>query len=146
MTHKYVCFVVPSPDNTPSNPYPSHISIYKDCLKNGLRFLLHPFLWEALIEFEICPTKLILNKWMSLVAIWVSYHLQPNWPDLIVEEFQNLFQMKNATGQPRFCYTQSFMGAPLVGHLDTTKGWKKTWFYVGGDLKAPTKVLKPISP
>lgn len=53
---KSIRFVVPRPDDLPSNPPTSHITIYKDCLKNGLRFPFDLFLRKAFIKFSICPT------------------------------------------------------------------------------------------
>ena len=63
-------FLISSPrgDSTVDNPPPGCVAVYKQDLDNGLRFPLHPFIEELLIEYNLSITQLVPNSWLTINA------------------------------------------------------------------------------
>ena len=92
---KYVEFRLPGTSDQPTRPPPGYMAVYLDYFLKGLRFPLHPFLREALLNLDVSLLQLNPNAVQSLVALWVLYRGN-RFLDLTLEEFQAHYAVKNS--------------------------------------------------
>ena len=82
----YVDFRFPGPSDQPTLPPFGCAAVYWDYFPKGLKFPLHQFFREALLNLDVSLPQLNPNAMQSLVALWVLYRIN-RFPDLTLEEF-----------------------------------------------------------
>ncbi|GMN58630.1 hypothetical protein TIFTF001_027727 [Ficus carica] len=116
--------LVPGPNNLPSRPPPSYITLSAEFFRAGLRFPFHPYLRRALRRLHVAPMKLNANAYLILISFF-NYA-----SELPFRAFQNLYWMKTAPLSAGSYYFQGYQGAFIAGCPDSDKNYKHLWFFV----------------
>lgn len=74
-------------EELPSEPSPGHVTLFIDFFHSDLHLLFHPFIQEALVDFNLAPGQLSHNLYQYLIRQWVMHHMD-HYPDISFEEFK----------------------------------------------------------
>lgn len=122
---------MPGPNDLPSRPPPSYVTLSIEFFRAGLRLSLHPFLSRALVRLNVAPMQLNANAYRILVSCYILWKMTFGF-ELPFRAFQNLFRMKSAPSSAGSYYFQGYKGTFNSGCPDSDKQFKHLWFYAGG--------------
>ncbi|GMN30149.1 hypothetical protein TIFTF001_044432 [Ficus carica] len=106
--------IVPGPNDLPSQPPPSCITLSTEFFRAGLRLPFHAFLRRTLTRLNVSPMQLNANTYRILISCYILW--AKNFvTKLPFRAFQNLYRMKLAPASSGSYYFQG--GRWLYGHL-----------------------------
>ncbi|GMN63822.1 hypothetical protein TIFTF001_032882 [Ficus carica] len=123
--------VVPGPNDLPSRPPPSHITLSAEFFRAELCLPFHSYLRRALTRLNVAPMQLNANAYCILISCFVLWSKNFD-AKLPFRAFQILYRIKSAPASSGSYYFQGYQGTFVTGCLDSDKQFKHLWFYVSG--------------
>ena len=110
---------------------PKMVCFFEMAFKNGLRFLLHPFIKRVLQHFNVCPSQLSPNFLGVLVGLLVVFREKSlGGPSITLH--LDFFSVKEVAES--FLYITKLSSSKLIiSNLPSShKFWKEHYFFVNG--------------
>ncbi|XP_022865385.1 uncharacterized protein LOC111385241 [Olea europaea var. sylvestris] len=101
--------------------------IFKDSLKGGFRWPLHPFFLALLTEHNMSPGQLVPNGWRMLTYFFIACRYLGIIP--YVDLCRMVFDLKQLPQYSCFAYLSTRGGFRIPRMPSSLKGWKDKWFY-----------------
>jgi hypothetical protein len=117
----------PGPNETVLDARDGEITFFRDALKAGLRWPLHPFFLDFLTSYMICPGQLAPNGWRLLVYFFILCRCLGVEPrtDLL----RMVYDLKYSPGFNCFVYLSAKGGFRTPDTPSSLRGWKERYFF-----------------
>lgn len=102
--------------------------IFRETLKAGFRWPLHPFFIALLVEHSMCPGQLVPNAWRMLVYFFIACRYLGIEPNVSLSKL--VFELKKHPRYTCFGYLSTIGGFKVPRMASSLKGWRVGWFYV----------------
>ncbi|KAL2471681.1 Plus3 domain-containing protein [Abeliophyllum distichum] len=138
-------FVVPGPDDRADDPPLGSVSLNQAVLAAGLRLPFPRIVRKFLRECRIAPTQICPNGWRILIGLLILWdHL--SFPRPSIRDFNSLYSFKSDGKRSGWWYAsvKAKSGGSVVTQTpDSSKNWKKIWFFVRGPWQFAENDARP---
>jgi hypothetical protein len=118
----------PDPTDSVVDARDGEMTFFRDALKAGLRWPLHPFFVHFLNFCSMCPGQLVPNSWRLLVYFFILCRCLEVEPRL--DLLRAVFDLKYAPGYNCFVYLSTKGGFRTPDTPSSLRGWKGRFFFV----------------
>lgn len=118
----------PGPEDNITSAREGELVVFKDSLKAGFRWPLHPFFIEFLVEHFMCPGQLVPNAWRMIMYFFIACKFLSIVPRL--DLLRMVFELKSLPGYNCFAYVSTRGRFRIPKMPSSLKGWKQRYFFI----------------